>query len=694
MIFKKNKKNGQKLFAKIAFRRRFLPSDPDGFFTFEIPEKWRDEIKTGQIVVAPLQKSFERGLVAAISAETPRFSTREIAEIATPPLLEKWQFSLAREISKRIFCPVARIFPLFLPAKIWAGNGKNPPKIFVKKTKNPDEKIGKKMAEVLSFLEKNGETPRENLPFEKAVLDRLLKKKAIQFLEKKPEFPEIKKVEIPLDADKKPILEKLKSESVALLFGRTGSGKSHLLRALAAEIVREKKTAIFVVPEIGLSEDFVEKLREVFGEKAVGIFHSRLSEGEKARAFWAAKNAEKAVFVVSRAGIFLPFRRIGFLAIEEEHDSSFESDATPKIDAREIAEIIGKQKKVPVIFSSATPRFETFFAAKTGKMGFFKIASKRPPPRMGIVDLKNEFAAKNFSPISKKLLFKIREKIDADEKVFLFLNRRGFFRVVFCEKYGEVLRNPENGIALVAHQKDGKIFLMCHFSGKIFKMPKKCPQCGNEHFSMRGHGTAGVENVLKNYFPAEKIIRIDRDATAKKGAFSALKNEFERGGGKILVGTQIVGKGIDFKNIALVGILDADTGLHFPDFRAAEKVFQNIAQAAGRAGRREKPAEIILQTRLPELPIFHFLARNDFEGFFESEIKNRKAFFLPPFSKIQTICFRGKNREKLFEKARTEEKKWNDFLARQKIRGEVLLAPAIGKKNGFFVVEVKIIREN
>ena len=685
------------LFATLAFRRRTLPTASDGLFTFSVPEHLQEKIEAGQIVLAPIREESERGVIIHLSTKEPGFETREILEICTPPLLSAETLSLASSIATEYLCPLSKIIPLFLPEKIFSGNGIVPGETWVQKIANPEKKVGEKMSAALDFLEKNGEVLRGDFPYDTATLNRLLKCNAIAFAEREKKHVIPKKAEIPLNEEQKKIFENILSIPISLLFGKTGSGKSHLLRALTQKITQGKKTVVFLVPEIGLTDEVLEKFTELFDTEAICVFQSRLSEGEKARAFGAAKNREKLIFVVSRAGLFLPLRNIGLLAVEEEHESSFESEMTPKYDARRVTEMIGKIHNAPIIFSSASPRVEQFFLAEKGKIGFFELSSRTPPVPIRIIDLKEETVSKNFSPISRALFAAMQKTLAQKQKIFLFLNRRGLHRVVLCEDCGEILRNPRNGVALVAHEKNGKIFLLCHHSGAIFKMPNRCPHCGGTRLLNRGYGTAGIEALVHQYFPQEKIIRIDRDATQRKGSFSALKKEFSEGDANILIGTQIVAKGLDFENIGLVGILDADAGLQIPDFRATERAFQNLIQVAGRAGRRGQNAEIIVQTRLPDYPLFSFLQENNFRGFYEEEIKIRESFFLPPFSRISTLSFRGKNREKVFERARIEEKKWRDYLERKhpNEKWEVSVSPALfANKNGWFEVEARIIREN
>ena len=225
--------------------------------------------------------------------------------------------------------------------------------------------------------------------------------------------------------------------------------------------MEQGKTAVILVPEIGLTAEVLEKFSEIFGAESVGILHSRLSGGEKARAFWAAQNQEKRIFVVSRAGLFLPFQNLGCLVVEEEHETAFENETTPKYDARRVAEILGALHSAPVIFSSATPRIETFFAAQHQKMGFFELSPRLSLPSIRLVDFRQEFAAKNKSPLSCALFSAIQKTITQKQKVFLFLNKRGLYRIILCQDCGEILRNPKNGVALVAHEKNGKIFLLC-----------------------------------------------------------------------------------------------------------------------------------------------------------------------------------------------------------------------------------------
>jgi len=701
-------------FAKIAFRRHFLPTG-DGFFSFSIPENLIIEI--GDLVLAPLRSKNLPGIVVEIFSQKPNFTTLEINEILQKNILKNWQIDLAKEISQENFFPLSKFLSFFLPQKVFAGKILYPKKtVIYLKNQNIDnnfkqkktKKIGQKMKKILQILQKNGSTEINKL---KEISNA--SKKSIENLEKinlisiRKEKIKLQKNPLPqiffpqLSTMQKVVFEKLKITQKALFFGPTGSGKTFLLRKLAAKILKSGGSIFFLVPEIGISENFFNDFKKIFGEENCVIYNSKIADGQKAKYFWEIFLGQKKIIIGSRSALFLPFVDLKLIIIEEEHNWTLKNESSPRFSGWDITEKLAEKLGAKIIFSSATPRIETFFRAKNQDIDLIELTEKfkSVEQKMEIVNLQNEILAKNFSPISRKLLLEIKNTLKIDKKILLFLDRRGFFRVLHCRDCGEIWRCPKCSVSLVAHFFSEKSFLICHHCGRIFKIPKNCQnkKCGKKNLEFFGAGTARIEKILQQNFPDKKIIRIDQDSIRQKKSFQNFFTDFEFGKAEILVGTQMITKGFDFSKVGLIGILDADLGFSIPDFRAEEKVFQNLLQVIGRAGRRGGETKIILQTRYPQKKIFHDLKNSDFKNFFNREIKIRKKHFFPPFSQILKFTFWGKNRQIIFQKARLAEeilkKISTDFFATKEVK--IFIAPAlIPKKNNYYFVNLFLITKN
>ncbi len=707
------------LFVDIAFRRRIPPSN-NGLFTFSVPEQLEKKCNQGSIVLAPLRGNLERAVIVRMHDKKPLFDTEEIVEVCTPQILDSWQFHLAQSIATKNFVPLARVLPLLLPKKIFDGNGLPPDKTIVKitPTQGDDHKpLGKVMARVMSILQTSPEKELHVLLREakatRKTIDSLLEREMLSVEKETPSGERYdKKVSFPpLSPQQEKAYIALQKYSHTLLFAPTGSGKSHLLRMLAHEEMKKGKSVLLLVPEIGLTQELIQKCKTLFGEDVSDVYHSRLSEGEKANVFWRVKTGVTKLVIGSRTSLFLPFRDLGLIAIEEEHEWTLKSDQSPRYHARDVAEKLTEIHSAKCVFSSATPSLETYCSAVSSQhecrqsstsvreVPYERISlpSRTPLSKITYVDLQEELLAKNSTLLSRLLQQKMKEVLSKNQQVLLFLNRRGFHRALICKDCSEVVRCPECGISLVLHAGNGRQHLLCHHCGRVYGVPKTCAFCQSTELGYMGSGTAKIEQMVKSIFPEKKVVRIDRDTTSSKTGFVDLYGDISSGDADILVGTQIIAKGLDFRNIGLVGVLDADAGLHIPDFRASEKTFQLLTQVIGRAGRRGQPSQVILQTRLPENPIFSFLHKNDTEGFLKYELHIRKQFSLPPFRRVIKLIFSGANRDTVFKKARETEKIIMSIVLQRfsKESVEVSVAPALHpKKYGKYFVNLLLTADN
>lgn len=688
-------------YARVAIRRHICGRE-DGTFLFSLPNEMKSTTP-GMLVSVPLRKNTEQGVITALQEDNPHFSTESIREIRGEALLSEKHLLFAKKIAEMSMCPLAKVIPLFLPESIFRGSGNPPTKTFFRAVSNESPK-GSKMKLVWEFLhnamdEVDVATLKKETSATSEVLRRLQNNGFITSMEK-PFFPETIALHLPpCSPDEIPTKQlPLLSEKTILLDGATSSGKSHLLRHTARTILEQGKSALFLVPEIGLTSEVLQKCRDLFGTERVVAYHSRLSDGERAHIFWGVRAGYYRVIVGSRSALFLPFQDLGFVALEEEHEWSLKSDQSPRYHAREAAEALAKIFHAPYILSSATPSLETMFRAQSGTIHHISLPPRVTLPRIDIADIREEGKSGNRNMLSRKLIFEAQKTLAKGKQVLFFLNRRGLFRVLKCKGCGEAVRNPENGVTLVAHGNAGSApHLMCHQTGKIFQTPLRCPSCGSTELSFFGSGTEGVEQEAKRLFPGKKVVRIDRDSASRKHAFETLHQEFESGKADILVGTEIVAKGLDFSNVELVGILDADAGLHFPDFRAEERTFQLLLQVIGRAGRRGNASTVVLQTRLPNHPLFAEVLRGDYESFFLREIAERKKHFLPPFSQVIKLIFVGKNRKSVFQKARETETLLRDSLTRKfpKEPAEVFVTPSLHhQQHGNFFVHLLLFAKN
>lgn len=427
-----------------------------------------------------------------------------------------------------------------------------------------------------------------------------------------------------------------------LLKGVTGSGKTEVYMNLVSEVLKAGKSAIMLVPEIALTPQMIERFKGRFGRN-VSLFHSRLSPGERYDEWFRIKRGEVSLVVGARSAIFLPIHDLGLIIVDEEHENTYKSDHNPKYSTREVAKFLSEIKNCKYILGSATPSIESYYEAEIGKLELIEIknrVSNRPLPDTEIVDMREELKNRNLSLLSRKLQEEIEETIKRGEQVILFLNRRGFSTFVSCRSCGYVFKCPECDVSMTYHRNG---YLVCHFCGRAKKEEKVCPECGSKYVKFFGAGTERVQEEVQKLFPKARVLRMDVDTTRKKDSHEQIYNAFKNGEGDILIGTQMVSKGLDFKNVTLVGILAADISLNIPDYRSSERTYQIITQVAGRAGRGDKKGKVIIQTYSPENASLNYAVNNNYEELYKEEIRVRKIMNYPPFSKILLINAQSKD---------------------------------------------------
>jgi len=460
--------------------------------------------------------------------------------------------------------------------------------------------------------------------------------------------------EFSLNQEQKDALEKLEKTLIErkyhpfLLYGVTGSGKTQIYIEIIKKVLEKNKDALVLVPEISLTPQIIYRFKSVFGEK-VGSYHSSLSAGERFDAWRGMKEGKLKVVVGTRSAIFSPLKDLGVIVVDEEQDFSYkQKEPDPKYNARDLAIVRGKMNKALVILGSATPSLESFYNVEKGKYTLLQLTQRvdlKPLPRVKIVDLKEERKKKNYSVFSFELLSQLKRKIEKGEQAILFLNRRGFSNFIKCQECGYIFRCPHCDITLNFHRTD--FSLRCHYCNYKVQASSICPECSGSRLAYKGVGTQRIEEEIKKNFPAVPIRRMDQDTTYRKDSHWEILKSFASKDFSLLLGTQMVTKGLDFPDVTLVGVILADTSLDFPDFRAREKTFQLLTQVAGRAGRGKLGGEVIFQTYYPEDWAIKLSAEQKFLDFYEKELKEREELFYPPFSRLILIRFQGKDKKKV-----------------------------------------------
>lgn len=423
-----------------------------------------------------------------------------------------------------------------------------------------------------------------------------------------------------------------------LLYGVTGSGKTEVYLRVIAQVLEKKQSAIALVPEISLTPQLIRRFRDRFCDH-IAVLHSGLTIKERDQEWQKAAEGKAQIVLGTRSAIFAPLSNLGLVVLDEEYETTYKQEKNPRYHARDIAEQLG----VTVVLGSATPSIETFYKTQTGIYQMATLPERidnRPLPPVEIIDMRKEKAWL----LSKKLRQEIKETLSRDEKVILFLNRRGYFTSAQCKECGSTVECPKCSVALVYHVAVKK--LICGHCGFAAEAQVICPNCQKASISFHGIGTQRIENEVAQVYPQAKIIRLDRDVVVKRGSHEISFAAFAEGDANVLIGTQLVTKGMDVASVTLVGVVSADTSLNLPDFRAAERTFQQLTQVAGRAGRHHLPGKVIVQTFNPDHYAIKFAAHHDYEGFYKEEIKEREELFYPPFSRLINLTILSKDEKK------------------------------------------------
>lgn len=438
---------------------------------------------------------------------------------------------------------------------------------------------------------------------------------------------------------------------IHLIHGITGSGKTHVYMKLIDQMMAENKSVLFLVPEISLTPQTLARFYSRYGEK-VAVIHSGLSMGQRMDEWKKIKNANISLVVGTRSAVFAPVNQLGLIIMDEEHEASYKSESAPKYHARDVAKFLCAKRNIPLILGSATPSLESYRNAQLGKYKLHTLTSRYnalPLPEVEMVDMRDECREGNMSFLSDSLKNQLIETIEQKRQAILFLNRRGAHTGVICQKCGYVLKCPSCGISMTYHTANNRC--ICHFCSYSIKMFDRCPACGDQHIKMTGYGTQFVEMQLEQLFPNIRILRMDMDTVNNYLSYQTMLSEFALGKYDILLGTQMVAKGLNLPNVTLVGVLQADMSLYIDDFRAGERTFSLLTQVCGRSGRAEKPGKAVIQSYCPDHDVLSYARKQDYLSFYEYEIQFRKAINYPPFCDITLFLISAMTHELAYSAA-------------------------------------------
>jgi primosomal protein N' (replication factor Y) len=623
------------------------------------------------------------GIVVRVSDTKPSFSTQPIQEIWEEHSIDEQYIHIAQIVADENFSSLEKVLNLMVPEKFLMTRYPEKRETFYQL--NPDfdstkfELLkGKKQKLALSILEKSsGKILAKTLHshVSRTTIGNLIQKKII-FEEKGKisdifsSFPRVKKNFPLVPTQKKAFHQIQKSQKPCLLFGVTGSGKTEIYKHLARKTLETDETAqvLFLLPEIALTPQLVEEFHSLFDGK-IAMWHSKLSEGEKIQEWARCTSGEAKILIGTRSAVFVPLKNPKLIILDEEHEWTFKNEFSPRFQTHDVVELIGQKMCSKLVFGTATPRLESFYKCKKNEWKRVDIPSRIHAvqlPKIQFIDLKNEAKKGNFTPFSDELLSSLSEIMKQKKQAVIFLNKRGFSGSTLCRSCGHKFHCPHCANNMKMHQKGNVKKFICHICGHMELFPTRCPECHVDDFVFRGWGTQMVEKKLSEMFPQMKIIRADADSITRKHDFKKLIEQFHSGKADVLLGTQMVAKGLDFENVDLVGVILADVGLNVPDFRAEERVFQILTQVSGRAGRRRKQGKIVIQTFHPNEKVFEFIRCHDGEGFLEWQLHTREKTCLPPFSIIGKITVSDIKKEKAF----TESKRIFEHVKKQLLKNE------------------------
>jgi len=659
----------------------------DKAFTYLIPDNLKSKLKVGMKVLVPFNTRLVHGIVLKISdSYTDEYELKEIVRLEDEYLiLNKELLELGKYLKELTLCNLITAYQTMLPSALKIKDQNKDYNLyeqFVALNKSPKEVLefidthrGKKVL-ILEKLLDEEEINKKELDstsireLEKLGLIKIEKRKKYRILAK-----EIKSDAKILNEEQKKVFLEIKDSlntyKTFLLKGVTGSGKTLVYINLIKEVVKEGKTALLLVPEISLTGQVVDIFYSYFGG-TVAILHSGLSKTEKYDEYLKILNKDVKIVIGTRSAVFAPLENIGIIIIDEEHSETYKQDNTPRYHALDIAKKRCEYHEAPLVLGSATPSLESMARAKKGVYKLLlmqKRANNSVLPTSIIVDMTEEISKRNFI-ISAILDKNIKETLSRDEQVILLLNRRGFSTVITCSNCGYTYKCPYCEISLTYHKSSNS--LRCHYCGFTKIKDDICPDCHEAGLNYLGMGTEKLENLITEKYPKAKVIRMDADTTANKGAHTQIIEAFRHKEYNILIGTQMISKGLDFPDCTLVGIINADTTLNIPDFRSSERTFNMLHQASGRAGRSNKPGKVIIQTFNPDNTTIKCVSANDYDAFYAKEMEVRKKLKYPPYYYLINIKVCSKD----YDKASSKATKVVNYLKKHLDKSSIILGPS------------------
>ena len=666
-------------------------------FDYNIPETMFYKAMVGSRVFVQFgnRKQLEEGFIIGIK-ESSEFKLKNIEKIVNENGLTEEKVELAKWMARRYFCNISECIKLMLPpgttTKIIENRIKEKNENFVtiideevvESDIEEDKFKSAKQVRILKFLLDNGETNLADLLlFTDTTRDavKALEKKNYITIEKKqvernPFFHKVerqsKKLEFTEEqqnsyneiSDK---MDKNKYEEY-LIYGVTGSGKTEIYLQLIEKALNNNKTSIMLVPEISLTPQTVDRFIARFGEENIAVLHSKLSIGERFDQWNKIKSGQAKIVIGARSAIFAPVQNLGIIIIDEEHDSSYKSESTPRYNAKDVARYLCYESNIPLVLGSATPDTGSLYRTMKKQSVLLRLnkrANNAKLPEIEVVDLREELSKKNKSMLSEKLQESIKENLENKKQTILFLNRRGFSTFVMCRDCGYTAKCKNCDITLTYHKSTNK--LKCHYCGYETKVITKCPECGSENIRYFGTGTQKLESEINTLFPEAKTIRMDVDTVTKKNSHEKILTDFKENKADILIGTQMVVKGHHFPNVTLVGVIAADGSLNMNDYRANEITFQILTQVAGRAGRGEDAGKVIIQTYNPDNFTIECVKQQNEEMFYNTEMRLRKQLKYPPFCDIIVIGVSSKDEQITMKVAQSLHKYLKDRVENENI---------------------------
>ena len=657
-----------------------LPLPLEGLFTYAVPEEMEAQVRFGVRLVVPLGRSKTYVAIAVkIHGQQPEFKVKPVLEVMDEePILTESQFNLWRWIADYYMSPLGEVYNAAMPLGLKQRDGFKP-KMETYITLTPTYRNEQALHIALDQLARSPKQQKvfidylalshwDEFPDERAerqrsevsrdelmnyshctstVLKNLIERKMLMTYEKEvgrlnhagePHLDQVKPLNEAQQEAYNQILFSFLSKNVTLLHGVTSSGKTEIYIHLIRQALERHEQVLYLLPEIALTVQIRERLQKVFGSR-LGIYHSKYSDAERVE-IWKKQLSSNPYDVIlgARSAVFLPFQKLGLIIIDEEHETSFkQQDPAPRYHARSVAIMMaakmGQGTDCKVLLGTATPSMESYYNAVNGKYGLVTLNSRYQDiqlPEIQIVDIKDLQKRKMMQgPFSPLLLGSIKKALAAGEQVILFQNRRGFAPMIECRQCGWVPHCTNCDVSLTFHKNIQQ--LTCHYCGYTYQVPTVCPCCGSTELKGRGYGTEKIEDQVMEIFPEARVARMDLDTTRTRSAYERIISDFSAGRTNLLIGTQMVSKGLDFDKVSVVGILNADSMLNYPDFRAYEHAYMMMAQVSGRAGRKGKQGLVLLQTKSPQLPVINQVVHNDYVGFYKDLLEERKSFRYPPF---------------------------------------------------------------